>query len=186
MNNGSASPLQSLVYNLQTTLQPEKQVIAFLCRQKTWISSAESVRDFRKNLNQEKAKHYFSGLEAPAVLCGYMSVKPVLPALHFSVWYFSPVFFQKCPPMSATTDCPDFPRKSGCQWLSEEHWNLAEEVLDEGTSAYMGLCIDVYCIAQIVRSVFGIQPHRVHITWPQMPSGRDGPSGDSLSQWGSS
>lgn len=36
MNNGSASPLQSLVYNLQTTLQPEKlQVIAFLCRQKT-------------------------------------------------------------------------------------------------------------------------------------------------------
>lgn len=35
MNTGSASPLQSLVYNLQTTLQPEKQVIAFLCRQKT-------------------------------------------------------------------------------------------------------------------------------------------------------
>lgn len=42
--------------------------------------------------------------------------------------------------------------------------NLAEEVLGEGTYAYMGLCIDVYCLAQIVRSVFGIQPHRVHIT----------------------
>lgn len=42
--------------------------------------------------------------------------------------------------------------------------NLAEEVLDEGTSAYMAFCTDVYCVAQIVRTVFGIQPHRVHIT----------------------
>ena len=39
-----------------------------------------------------------------------------------------------------------------------------EEVLDEKTSANMGLCTSVYCTAQIVRSVFGIWPHRVHIT----------------------